>query len=157
MADAAVHGYRLGLGMALDCDLVVAGGETKLQLTETFRGLGAAKQWAQFRFRGAGAFGDEASQTGRTFRKGSDGRQPDQPGGAEGAGDGSGNAAGTGRRRRPAFVGARDRQAASVVPGRCAREAGFHQAPMKLYLSDGFHAAALAFKEKRKPRAFKGR
>lgn len=34
MADAAVRGHRLGLGMALDCDLPVAGKEAKLQLTE---------------------------------------------------------------------------------------------------------------------------
>ena len=31
------------------------------------------------------------------------------------------------------------------------------QAPMKLYLTEDFHEAALAFKEKRKPRAYKGR
>ncbi len=52
---AAVHGYvlGLGLGMALDCDLIVAEAGTQFQLTETSRGLGAAKHWAQFHFRGA--------------------------------------------------------------------------------------------------------
>jgi enoyl-CoA hydratase/carnithine racemase len=94
---AAVHGYVLGhgLGMALDCDLIVAEAWTPFQLTETSRGLGAAKHWeagrrwgprsierrealglrstgaakhwAQFHFRGAGAFGDEVSLTGRYF------------------------------------------------------------------------------------------
>src|ERR1700722_19359988 len=66
---AAVHGYvlGLGLGMVLDCDLIVAESETKFQLTETSRGLGAAKHWAQFHFRGAGAFGDEIALTGRYF------------------------------------------------------------------------------------------
>jgi enoyl-CoA hydratase/carnithine racemase len=66
---AAVHGYvlGLGLGMVLDCDLIVAETGTRFQLTETSRGLGAAKHWAQFHFRGAGAFGDEVSLTGRYF------------------------------------------------------------------------------------------
>src|ERR1700749_2143740 len=66
---AAVHGYvlGLGLGMVLDCDLIVAEAGTRFQLTETSRGLGAAKDWAQFHFRGAGAFGDEISLTGRYF------------------------------------------------------------------------------------------
>jgi len=40
---------------------------------------------------------------------------------------------------------------------RYAKEAGFQQAPMKLYLTEDFHEAALAFKEKRKPRPFNGR
>ena len=35
--------------------------------TETSRGLGGARHWAQFHFRGAGAFGDEVSLTGRYF------------------------------------------------------------------------------------------
>ena len=49
---AAVHGYvlGLGLGMVLDCDLIVAESGTRFQLTETSRGLGAAKHWAQFHF-----------------------------------------------------------------------------------------------------------
>jgi hypothetical protein len=41
--------------------------------------------------------------------------------------------------------------------GQAVREAAFQQAPMRLYLTEDFHEAALAFKEKRKPRAFKGR
>jgi enoyl-CoA hydratase/carnithine racemase len=40
---------------------------------------------------------------------------------------------------------------------RYGKEAAFQQAPMRLYLTEDFHEAALAFKEKRKPRAFKGR
>ena len=53
--------------MVLDCDLIVAEAGTRFQLTETSRGLGAAKHWAQFHFRGAGAFGDEVALTGRYF------------------------------------------------------------------------------------------
>jgi enoyl-CoA hydratase/carnithine racemase len=40
--------------------------------------------------------------------------------------------------------------------GQVVREAAHQQAPMRLYLTEDFHEAALAFKEKRKPRPFKG-
>src|ERR1700722_6560664 len=65
---AAVHGYvlGLGLGMVLDCDLIVAEAATRFQLTETSRGLGSAKHWAALHFRG-GAFADEIALTGRYF------------------------------------------------------------------------------------------
>src|SRR6266851_3952657 len=60
---AAVHGYVLGLGLGLmlECDLIVAAEGTRLQLTETSRGLGASRYWALFHFRGAGA---EAPRSG---------------------------------------------------------------------------------------------
>ncbi|MBS0642442.1 MAG: enoyl-CoA hydratase/isomerase family protein [Acetobacteraceae bacterium] len=157
---AAVHGYvlGLGLGMVLDCDLIVAETETRFQLTETSRGLGAAKHWAQFHFRGAGAFGDEVSLTGRYFT-------------AEEA-----HAANVINRVAPKdkvmeVAQAMARDVAANPPlsvratvrarrwnlDRYAKEAAFMQAPMKLYLTEDFHEAALAFKEKRKPRSFKGR
>jgi enoyl-CoA hydratase/carnithine racemase len=41
--------------------------------------------------------------------------------------------------------------------GQVVREAAFQQAPMRLYLTEDFHEAALAFKEKRKPNKFRGR
>ena len=37
------------------------------------------------------------------------------------------------------------------------REAHFQAQPMQLYLTENFHEPALAFKEKRQPRPFKGR
>jgi enoyl-CoA hydratase/carnithine racemase len=40
---------------------------------------------------------------------------------------------------------------------RYAKEAAFQQAPMRLYLTEDFREAALAFKEKRKPQRFRGR
>jgi enoyl-CoA hydratase/carnithine racemase len=157
---AAVHGYvlGLGLGMVLDCDLIVAEEGTQFHLTETSRGLGAAKQWAQFHFRGAGAFGDEIALTGRYFT-------------AEEA-----LAANLINRVAPKGelmkVAQTLAEAVAANPplsvratvrtrrwymGQATREAAFQQAPMRLYLTEDFHEAALAFKEKRKPRAFKGR
>ena len=66
---AAVHGYVLGLalGLMLDCDLIVAEEGTKLQVTETPRGLSGAKYWAMLNFRGGGAFATDVSLTGRFF------------------------------------------------------------------------------------------
>jgi enoyl-CoA hydratase/carnithine racemase len=157
---AAVHGYvlGLGLGMVLDCDLIVAEAGTRFQLTETSRGLGAATHWAQFHFRGAGAFGDEVSLTGRYFT-------------AEEA-----LAVNLINRVAPKDqfldVAISLAQAVAANPplsvratvrtrrwflDRYAKEAAFQQAPMRLYLTEDFHEAALAFKEKREPRGFKGR
>jgi enoyl-CoA hydratase/carnithine racemase len=157
---AAVHGYvlGLGLGMVLDCDLIVAEAGTRFQLTETSRGLGAAKHWAQFHFRGAGAFGDEVSLTGRYFtaeeahaanlisRVATEGRLMEvaQELAREVAANPPLSVRATVRARR-------------WFLDRYAKEAAFMQAPMKLYLTEDFREAATAFKEKRKPRAFKGR
>ncbi|MBV8493114.1 MAG: enoyl-CoA hydratase/isomerase family protein, partial [Alphaproteobacteria bacterium] len=65
----AAHGYVLGLGLGLmlECDLIVAAEGTRMQLTETSRGLGASRYWALFQYRAAGAFGDEIALTGRFF------------------------------------------------------------------------------------------
>jgi enoyl-CoA hydratase/carnithine racemase len=142
----------------LDCDLIVAEEGTKLQLTETSRGLGAAKHWAQFHFRNAGAFGDEIALTGRYFT-------------AEEA-----HAANVINRLAPKgkvmdAAWELAQQVASNPPlsvratvrtrrftlAQYTREAAFQMAPMKLYLTEDFHEAALAFKEKRKPRPFKGK
>lgn len=157
---AATHGYvlGLGLGMVLDCDLIVAEEGTRFQLTETSRGLGAAKHWAQFHFRGAGAFGDEIALTGRYFtaeealaaniinRVAPKGKHMDV----------AWQLAEAVAANPPLSVRATVRTRRWYL-GEYIREAAFQQAPMKLYLSEDFHEAALAFKEKRKPRAFKGR
>jgi len=157
---AATHGYvlGLGLGMVLDCDLIVAEEGTKFQLTETSRGLGAAKHWAQFHFRNAGAFGDEIALTGRYFT-------------AEEAHAANviNRVAPKGKAMEVAWSMAEAVAANPPLSVRATvrtrrfflaqytKEAAFHQAPMKLYLTEDFHEAALAFKEKRKPRGFKGR
>jgi len=143
--------------MMLDCDLIVAEAGTKFHLTETSRGLGSAKQWAQLHFRG-GAFADEIALTGRYFT-------------AEEALAGNliNRVAPTGTFMDAAWTLA---EAVAANPplsvratvrtrrwrlGQVVREAAHQQAPMRLYLTEDFHEAALAFKEKRKPRPFKGR
>src|SRR5262249_6694407 len=66
---AAVHGYVLGLslGLTLECDLIVAEEGTKLQVTETPRGLSGAKYWALLNFRGGGAIATDVGLTGGFF------------------------------------------------------------------------------------------
>src|SRR5262249_21589422 len=62
----AVHGYVLGLGLGLmlESDLIVAAEGTKMQLTETPRGLGASRYWALFQYRAAGAFAANTARPG---------------------------------------------------------------------------------------------
>jgi enoyl-CoA hydratase/carnithine racemase len=66
---AAVHGYAIGmaLGLALECEVIVATESTRFQVTEVRRGLAGSRYWALLHFRGAGAFGDELAVTGRFF------------------------------------------------------------------------------------------
>ncbi len=157
---AAVHGYvlGLGLGLTLECDLIVAEAGTRFQLTETSRGLGASRYWALFHYRNAAAFGEEIVLTGRFFT-------------AE-----EGLAAGLFNRVAPAgqhLEMARElaRAVARNPPlsvrttvrtrrwyiERITREAQFIAAPFQLYLTEDFQEAARAFAEKRPPRPFKGR
>ncbi|MSO99902.1 MAG: enoyl-CoA hydratase/isomerase family protein [Acetobacteraceae bacterium] len=65
----APHGYVLGLalGIALECDLIVAEEGTKFQVTEAPRGLSGAKYWALLNFRGGGSFAVRTSLTGQFF------------------------------------------------------------------------------------------
>ena len=66
---AAVHGVvmGLGIGVAFECDLVVADSQTRFQITETPRGLGGARFWALLHFCGGGSFATEVALTGRSF------------------------------------------------------------------------------------------
>jgi enoyl-CoA hydratase/carnithine racemase len=65
----AAHGYVLGLalGIALECDLIVAEEGTKFQVTEAPRGLSGAKYWALLNFRGGGSLAVKVSLTGEFF------------------------------------------------------------------------------------------
>ena len=68
---AAVHGavMGLGLGVAFECDLVVADINTCFQITETPRGLGGARFWSLLHTCGAGAFATEVALTGQFHRR----------------------------------------------------------------------------------------
>ena len=158
---AAVHGYVLGLGIgvALDCELVVAEAGTKFQITETPRGLaGSGKYMNLLAYRGLGSFATEVTLTGRYFT-------------AEEA-----LAAGVIDRVAPPgqhIAVARELAAAinknpplavraSVMQRRWQiednrREAVRYQGLNKLYLTEDFAEATRAFVEKRKPGAFKAR
>jgi enoyl-CoA hydratase/carnithine racemase len=68
-AIAAVHGYAIGmaLGLAMECEIVVAEEGTRFQITEISRGLGGARYWDLLRQRGGGAWADEVGVVGRYF------------------------------------------------------------------------------------------
>lgn len=157
---AAAHGYVMGLalGILLECDLIVAAAGTQFQVTETPRGLGAAKYWALLNFRGAAAFGTEMALTGRFFT-------------AEEALENriinrvapEGEHLPTARALARAVAANPPLSVRATVRSRrwymdeLERETNMQSAPLKLYLSEDFHEAARAFVEKRTPGPFKGR
>jgi enoyl-CoA hydratase/carnithine racemase len=158
---AAVHGYVLGLGigLALDCDLVVAEAGTKFQITETPRGLaGSGKYMNLLAYRGLGGFATEVTLTGRFFTA--------EEALAAGVID---RVAPQGKhievaRELAASINANPPLAvrASVMQRRWQiednrREANRYQGLNKLYLTEDFAEATRAFVEKRKPKAFKAR
>ncbi|MFZ5783564.1 MAG: enoyl-CoA hydratase/isomerase family protein [Pseudomonadota bacterium] len=157
---AAPHGYVLGLavGIVLECDLIVAEEGTRFQITETSRGLGAAKYWGLMQFRGGGAFAMEAALVGRFFT-------------AEEALTANliNRVAPKGKHLEVALDLAREvirnppLSVRSTVRmrrwymDRLGREIMHQTAPERLYLTEDFQEAARAFAEKRKPAKYKGR
>jgi enoyl-CoA hydratase/carnithine racemase len=157
---AAAHGYVLGLavGIVLECDLVVAEAGTRFQITETSRGLGAARYWGLLQWRGAAAFGTEVALTGRYFtaEEALANNLINRVAPAGKLMDVAGELAAAVARNPPLSVRATVRSRRWYM-GEVARETNMQQAPMKLYLSEDFQEAARAFAEKRPPRPFKGR
>ena len=157
---AAVHGYVLGLalGLTLESDLIVAEAGTRLQLTETSRGLGASRYWALFHYRNAAAFGDEIALTGRFFtaeeaykanlinRVAPKGKYLDV----------ARDLAEQVIKNPPLSVRSTVRMRRRYMD-QLSRDVMFQTAPERLYLTEDFHEAAKAFTEKRKPAKFKGR
>lgn len=157
---AAVHGFALGmaLGLALECELVVADETARFQVTEVGRGLGGTRYVALMRYRGAGTFADEVGLTGRFFT------------GAEAAAAGLINAvvpAGEhlDEARRLAAEIAKNPPLSARATVRLRRweidqvkrACNFVMAPLKLHLTEDFHESARAFAEKRPAGPFKGR
>jgi enoyl-CoA hydratase/carnithine racemase len=157
---AAAHGYVMGLavGIALECDLVVAEAGTKFQITETSRGLGAARYWGLLQFRGAAAFGTEVALTGRFFTA-EEALQHGLINRVAPAGktmDVARELAQAVGKNPPLSVRATVRSRRWYM-GEIARETAMQQAPYRLYLSEDFQEAARAFVEKRPPKPFKAR
>src|SRR6202043_2584895 len=156
----AVHGYVLGLGLGLmlESDLIVAAAGTRLQLTETSRGLGASRYWALFQYRAAAAFGDEIALTGRfftaeeAFEAGIINRLAPEGKPLEVARELALQVA-----KNPPLAVRTTVRTRRWYMERLTREAQFIAAPFKLYLTEDFQEAASAFAEKRPPRRFKGR
>lgn len=119
---------------------------------------GAAKHWAQFHFRGAGAFGDDVALTGRYFtaREALAANVINRVAPKNGFMQAATDMAPAVAANPPLSVRATVRTR-RWYPDRHAKEVAFRRVPMRLYLTEDFHEAALAFKEKRQPREFKGR
>ena len=156
----AVHGYVLGLGLGLmlESDLIVAAEGTRMQLTETPRGLGASRYWALFQYRAAGAFGDEIALTGRfftaeeAFEAGIINRLAPEGKHLEVARELALQVA-----KNPPLSVRTTVRTRRWYMDQLEREVTMQTAPLKLYLSEDFQDAARAFAEKRQPGPFKGR
>lgn len=157
---AAVHRYALGLalGLVLKCDLIVAEAGARFQVTETPRGLGGFRHWPLLIHRGAAAFADEVSLTGRFFTA----EEAKQAGiVARVAPEGELLAA---ARELAVELAANPplsvRETVRVKRWhlqRFAAEVAFQTEGVKLELTEDFEEAVRAFAEKRKPGPFKAR
>ena len=156
---AAVHGYVIGvgLGMAMDCDLVVAAEDTQFQIREVERGLGGPRHWVNAWFWGGGRFATEVALTGRFFSA----QEAHQLGivnrvvpldqlmaEAERLADEI-------LSNPPLAVRCNTRVSRWYVH-RMIEEAGMYGQALKLHLTEDFQESALAFMEKRQP-VFKGK
>lgn len=157
---AAIHGnvLGLGLGLALDCDLIVADRAARLQVTETPRGLGGYRHWALMKARGCGAFADEVCITGRpftveeAFHAGLFNRVAEEGGAIDAALDMA--------RRISACPPLSVRETVRIRRWhfmKFTREVAFQAEPSRLHLTEDFAEAVKAFSEKRPAGPFKAR
>ena len=158
---AAVHGYALGLGvgLALDAELVVAETGTKFQITETPRGLaGSGKYMNLMAYRGMASFATEVSLTGRYFtaEEALAGGVIDRVAPAGKHVEVARELATAINKNPPLAVRASVMQRRWQIEDN-RREANRYQSLNKLYLSEDFAEATRAHVEKRPPKPFKAR
>ena len=157
---AAAHGYvmGLGLGLLLECELIVAEQATQFQVTETGRGLGGARHWGLLQFRGGAALATEVALTGRFFTA-----EEARTYGIINRIAASGKYLDVAMELAREIVKIPPLSVRATVRTRrwymeqLSREITMQTQPLKLYLTDDFQEAARAFAEKRPARPFKGR
>lgn len=157
---AAPHGFVLGLalGIVLECDLVVAASGTLFQVTETQRGLGAARYWALLSAAGGDTFATDVTLTSRFFdadealRVGMIGRVVAEDARLATAHKLAGEIASQPPLSVRATVRARRWRLQQL-----SQHALLFTDPLRLHLSADFAESARAFTEKRPPMAFEGR
>jgi enoyl-CoA hydratase/carnithine racemase len=157
---AAVHGYAMGAGLnlALECDWSVADRSSQFRVIETSRGLHGNRLWSVMKEKGAGPFADEIVMADRMFSAG------------EARAAGLINAVCDDGEHVDACVAFAETVLANPPLGvralvrmrrwrldQVQRETAMQMEGHRLYLTEDFHESALAFAEKRKPKAFVGR
>jgi enoyl-CoA hydratase/carnithine racemase len=148
----------LGLGVAFECDLVVADLNTRFQITETPRGLGGARFWSLLHTCGAGAFATEVALTGRFFSA----EEAHRAGivcavAPDGCVIEHAEALAQRITANPPLSVQSTVRVRRWFMDQAERMAVAFTDPMKLYLTDDFREAVAAHVEKREPSDFKGR
>ncbi|HTM79174.1 MAG TPA: enoyl-CoA hydratase/isomerase family protein [Devosia sp.] len=157
---ASTHGFAIGmgLGLALECDLLVAEEGTQFQVTETSRGLAPVRYWALMNMRGAGSFATETTLTGRFFTA-----EEALKAGVIDRLTPKGQHMAVARELAQQIAANPPLSVRATVRARrwymdqAEREAYLQTNPMKLHLTEDFNESARAFMEKRKAGPFKGR
>lgn len=157
---AAPHGYAIGmgLGLVLECDLIVAEAGTRLQVTETRRGLAPSRYWALLHFRGGAGLAVDATLTGRYFTA-EEAFESKVVNRLAPVGEGLAAALELAEQillNPPLSVRAAVRTRRWYME-QAEREAYLQTVPLKLHMSEDFAESARAFAEKREPAPFKGR